>query len=215
MRGRSQHLRVAGRWLTITLIAAAILGFAQLGRSLHLANFPVPAVELLITPIGPSLLYLTIESNIFLDQGGVFGIKDTVAPGFTLYDPPFGICNGVDVVCTVVSGASIGIPDSTYIVIEVFTPGALGDNVGGPVPALGQLSSTDPELDSTGVGILTGGSSVMFPGVSNEHVFFGYLEDMVLPPVPVLDGHGLALLAGLLAAFGAFIMGKGKVTLRA
>ena len=214
MRGRSQHLRVAGRWLTITLIAGAILGFAQLGRSLHLANFPVPAVELLIIPLGPSLLQMGIESNIFLDQGGVFGIKDTVAPGFTPDSSVFGACDGVDVVCTVVPGASIGIPDSTYIVIEVFTPGALGDNVGGPVAVLGFLSSTSPELDSTGVGTLTGGSSVMFPGVSNEHVFFGYLEDMVLP-VPALDGRGLALLAGLLAAFGAFTLRSCNITLGA
>ena len=117
-------------------------------------------------------------------------------------------------VCTVVPGATIGIPDSTYVIFEVLTPGSFGTGVVGISMSLGQLSGdvapwdgsvpvSGFSLDSTGIGILTGGGYAFFPGVNNEDVWMGTLSDIPEPtPMPALDGHGLALLVVLLAASG-------------
>ena len=185
------------------------MGFAQAGYAFNVLTH---GVELMLSPLGPGGVWdITIESDSTLDQGGVLGIKDDLPDGTgpTLELDAF-LCDGVGVICTVVPGATIGIPDSTYVIFEVLTPGSLGNNVGAPI-ALGLLSgavapssSTGFSLDATGIGILTGGGYAFFPGVNNEDVFLGSLSDLPEPtPVPALDGHGLALLVALLAVHGA------------
>ena len=212
MRARSRRcslLRTGG--LVIALGVGATLGVAQHGHAIIVLT---RGVELLLSPVGPGTWEITFESDVTLDQGGVLGIKDNLPDGTgpTIALTTFAPCDGIGVICTLLPGATIGLPESTYIVFEVLIPDSLGNNEGSPI-SLGLLSGdvdhgSGPvsgfSLEPAGIGILTGGGYAFFPGVNNEDVWLGTLSDIPPPtPMPTLGGCGLALLAGLLAVLGA------------